>query len=176
MLPDETDFIGNAIGIDPSGCGCLECGNGSSIPEDETDRIAEAIAAHFTEGRDIISRIGCAIAIYQLRGGRYEFSVIPHGGGLDTEVVKRADYFDPETDTGTVIRDYYTPPDEHEGAVEVHEDAAMEAAIEKHFRHGEDLVNRTSETLIVYATRYGEFGHLSVDADRDEPLISVITS
>lgn len=175
MLPDETQFIGNAIGIDPSGCGCDGCTDGSSIPEDDTAHIAELIEEHFTQSREIINRTGSAIVVYQSRRDEYEFSYLPESGHFEVEVINQHDgYFDDLNQPFTVVRDSYTPPEVDITAVDVHNDEELKMLIEKHFREGVEIINRTSETLVVYRTGYGESGYLSVDADTEEPLVSVI--
>lgn len=176
MLRDETDFINNAIGIDPAGCGCLDCGIGNSIPEDEDQKITELLKAHFEEGREIVNRSGSTVVAYRNRRGDYESTWVPVSESrTNFEVIAPEEaYFDYSMDEGTVVSDDHTPEDEAEGAVKVEDDDAMKELVEKHFKHGEIIVNRTSETLVVYRTAYGESGHVSIDAENDEPLVSVL--
>lgn len=51
---EVTEFIDNAIGIDPVGCGCTDCAIGISIPWDYPQ--LDDLAVAFIHGRAIVNR------------------------------------------------------------------------------------------------------------------------
>jgi hypothetical protein len=176
MLKEITGFINDAIGIDPDDCGCTDCGIGDSIPLGETHRIEELLKAHFEEGREIVNRTGSTIVAYRTRQGDYEWEwVSVTGSGTSFDVIAPEEsYFAYSEGEGTVVSDDDTPEDEREGAVDVEDDTLMNELAEKHFRHGEVVINRTSQALLMYATRYGEFGYVPLDTAKDDPVTSVL--
>lgn len=174
-MKETTDFINDAIGIDPSGCGCTDCIVGNSIPEDQDYQIAELIQAHFEEGRQIINRTSTAMIIYKSERGEYKYTNIPVTGYDPTVLVLPQDgsYYSPEE--GIIIRHGYSDPDEDERSVSTDDDDAMQEAIEQHFNQGERLINKTDQTVIIYQSVTGDYGHLMIDAaGDDEPIVSVL--
>jgi hypothetical protein len=173
MLREETDFIGDAIGIDPTDCGCTDCIVGNSIPLGEIHLIEELVRAHFEEDRKVIFRCGGAIVMYRSRYGEYKWEPLYSEALLQHDVISPEQHeFDYMVGEGTlVIEDTFPVP---EGSVDVGDRQGMEALVEKHFIEGEIIINRTKETLVVYRTAYREFRHVSINADDDEPVVSVV--
>jgi hypothetical protein len=173
MLREETDFIGDAIGIDPAECGCTDCIVGNSIPLGDAHLIEELVRAHFEEGRKVIFRCGGAIVLYRSRNGEYKWQPLYSEAPVQYDVISpeqhEYDYMDGE---GTIVtEDAFPRP---ESTIDVGDSQGMERLVEEHFVEGEIIINRTKETLIVYRTAYGEFRHVSISADDDEPVISLI--
>ena len=72
-LPIETDFDGNALGIDPAGCGCVDCLVGNSIPYDNTaqmNKLARAVAAGT---RKVINRTNYSLIVVEDVFGEVRF-------------------------------------------------------------------------------------------------------
>lgn len=173
MLNDTTDFIGNAIGIDPSGCGCTDCLVGNSIPENSSD-VEELLRAHVEEGREIVNRTYASVLlVYKRRSGGYAMDSLymsdPYG---EVEIIEeqeqyRDDYgfviYDSfERNAEYVIQSYDEDADEVV-AVNINDEDAIKKALEAHFTSGTELTNRTYGTLVVHES-YGEYGHEVVDA------------
>lgn len=55
-LPRTTDFADNAIGLDPYGCGCMDCLIGASIPFDQTQRVGALARAAAAGDRTVVNR------------------------------------------------------------------------------------------------------------------------
>lgn len=173
MLREETDFIGDAIGIDPTECGCTDCIVGNSIPLGQTQMIEELVRMHFEEGRKVIFRCGGAIVLYRSRNGEYKWEPLYSEDLIQHDVISpEQQEYDYMVGEGTiVIEDTFPRP---EGTVDVGDRQGMALLVENHFVEGEIIINRTKETLVVYRTAYGEFQHVSINADDDEPVISVV--
>lgn len=185
MLNDTTDFIGNAIGIDPSGCGCLDCSIGNSIPEN-SPYMDELLRAHIEEGRDIVNRTHASVLLVykDSRSGAclYEPLYISDERAQIDIIEEAYEYHD---DYGIAVYDSYRRTAEYviqsygEDAeevksVDVNDDAAFEKALSDHFVNGTDLTNRTYSTLVVYES-YGEYGHRLLDV-AEGTEISIIRS
>lgn len=173
MLNDTTDFIGNAIGIDPSGCGCTDCIVGNSIPEDSS-YLDELLRAHVEEGRDIVNRTyASALLVYKHRNGSYAIeSLYPPDSRAEIEIIEEQEQY--RDDYGFVIYDSYQRTAEYVVqsygedakevvAVDINDEEAMNKALEAHFQNGTELTNRTYGTLVVLES-YGEYSHRIVDA------------
>lgn len=172
MLNDITDFIGNAIGIDPSGCGCTDCIVGHSIPEDSS-YLEELLRAHVEEGRDIVNRTyASALLVYRDRNGSYSYdSLYLPDERAEIEIIEEQEQY--RDDYGIVILDSYRrtadyviqsygEDAEEVRVVDVNDDAAMMKALEDHFQNGVELTNRTYSTLVVHES-YGEYGHVLIN-------------
>lgn len=172
MLREETDFIGDAIGIDPKGCGCTDCIVGNSIPLDQTHLIAELVRAHFEEGRRVIYRCGGAIVLYQSKNGEYKWEELYSEPPVSHEVISpELEEYNYMTGEGTIVTDGSSSD---EDTVDVDDRKSMERLVERRFVDGEIIINRTAATLLVYRTAYGEFRHLSINPEDNDPVISVI--
>lgn len=70
-FPVETDWVDNALGIDPPGCGCMDCIVGASVPFDSPrmHNLAQAALA----GRPIRNRTDYAIVLVERFDGSTEF-------------------------------------------------------------------------------------------------------
>lgn len=170
MFREETDFDGNAIGIDPSTCGCTDCLIGNSIPEGDS-RIPELIREHFTEGRAIVNRTYSSVLVaYKSAHGEYTYeSLSLSDPSAEIRVIEPEESaYDGE---GIVICEYeaedYEPmlragddPDNVK-VISIQDDDAMARAIEKHFRFNKPLVNRCYETIVAHES-YGEYGFVSI--------------
>lgn len=75
-LREQTDFIGDAIGIDPYGCGCTDCLVGNSIPLDNEWRMGQ-LAKAAAAGRQVINRSGQNFALVEALGGTVSFIELP---------------------------------------------------------------------------------------------------
>lgn len=181
MFREETDFINNAIGIDPSGCGCTDCIVGNSIPEGDS-RIPELIQEHFTEGRAIVNRTYSSVLVaYKSSNGEYTYDSLslPDPSAEVRVIEPEESSYDGE---GVVIcesdADGYEPmlradddPDNVK-VISVHDDEAMAIAVEKHFRYNKRIVNRTYETIIAHES-YGDYGFITISR-RPGTEVSVI--
>lgn len=173
MLREETDFIGNAIGIDPDDCGCTDCIVGNSIPLSQTHLIEELIKAYFEEGREVVYRCGGAIVLYRSKNGEYKWEQLYSEPPVIHNMISPEDYeYSYMVGEGTIVTGNSAV--RLEGVVNVDDRAGMESLVERHFVDGEIIINRTEETLIVYRTAYGEFRHLSINAEDNDPAVSVI--
>lgn len=179
-IPDTTVFINDAIGIDPPGCGCTDCIIHSSIPSDDTDRIAEAVRQHFEEGREILNRTGGNIVLYFNDCGKYVIDDLYHSAfSSETEVLV------PIAEEDSVDASYVLAvhPDEcmcsmcTEGSdrvVKVSDEAGMLVFVEKFFRQGFTIENHTNETIVI-AMRYGDFAFQEIPVWHENPEVSVIS-
>jgi hypothetical protein len=172
MLREETDFIGDAIGIDPSGCGCTDCIVGNSIPLDQTHMITELVRAHFEEGRRVIYRDGGAIVLYRSRNGEYKWEALYSESPVTHDVISpEMEEYNYMAGEGTIVTNGVSAS--ADGTVDVDDRKGMERLIERHFVDGEIIINRTAATLLVYRSAYREFRHVSIDAEDEDPAISV---
>lgn len=75
-----TDFTGDAIGIDPAGCGCTDCLVGNSVPVDSPKMaaLARAVAA----GRKLVNRSGQHLALIERYTGDLEFVELPRAHSI----------------------------------------------------------------------------------------------
>ena len=71
----DTDFDGDALGLDPGGCGCTDCLVGNSIPIDSPRMKDLAQAA--ANGRKIVNRSGEHFALVERFDGIIEFVELP---------------------------------------------------------------------------------------------------
>lgn len=179
MFREETDFIGNAIGIDPSNCGCTDCIVGNSIPESDS-RIPELIQEHFTEGRRIVNRTYSSVLVaYKSANGEYTYDCIslsdpaaevrviePEESSYDGNAIviceSDADGYEP------MLRADEDPDDTK--VISRYDDDAMAKAIEKHFRYNKRVINRTYQTIVFHES-YGEYGYVAIDARRGKVSI-----
>lgn len=71
----ETEFIGNAVGIDPADCGCTDCITGSSIPFNtgNASSLAELAAQVIHGQREFIVRLGGTLNVVR-NGDEYGFT------------------------------------------------------------------------------------------------------
>lgn len=182
MLKEITDFINNAIGIDPSGCGCTDCIVGNSIPESDVSGIRELLEAHFTEGREIVNRTYSRVLVaYKSANGTYTYdSLSLSDPSAEVRVIEPEESsYDGE---GIVIcesdADGYEPmlradddPDNVK-VISVRDDEAMAGAIEKHFRYNANFVNRCYETIVAHES-YGDYGFITI-SHRSGTEVSVI--
>lgn len=173
MLNDTTDFIGNAIGIDPSGCGCTDCIVGNSIPEDSS-YLDELLRAHVEEGRGIVNRTYARVLlVYKHRNGSYAYESLyisdnsPQIDVIPEQEEYRDDYgfaiYDSYRRNAEYVVQSYCEDAEEVHAVDVNDEEAMKKAVEAHFQNGTELTNRTDGVLIVHES-WGEYGHVVVDA------------
>jgi hypothetical protein len=182
MLREETDFISNAIGIDPSGCGCTDCIVGNSIPESDASGISELLQEHFTEGRAIVNRTYSRVLVaYKSANGEYTYESLslPDPSAEVRVIEPEESSYDGE---GIVIcesdADGYEPmlradddPDNVK-VISIHDDDAMASAIEKHFRYNKSVVNRIYETIIAHES-YGDYGFITIN-HRQNTEVSII--
>ena len=54
-IKDKTDFVDNAIALDPAGCRCTDCIIGDAFPEDDVD-VDELVREATLVGRRVIDR------------------------------------------------------------------------------------------------------------------------
>ncbi|MGY2116655.1 hypothetical protein ACW9HR_22345 [Nocardia gipuzkoensis] len=54
-ISDSTDFQGNAVAIDPHGCGCTDCGTGYAVALDDLTSLGR-LAEQAVAGRRLINR------------------------------------------------------------------------------------------------------------------------
>lgn len=182
MLRDETDFVNNAIGIDPSGCGCTDCIVGNSIPESDVSGISELLEAHFTEGREIVNRTYSSVLVaYKSANGEYTYDSLslydpsgevrviePEESSYDGEGIVIC-----ESDAGgyePMLRADDDP--DNVKVISVEDDDAMASAIEKYFRYNANLVNRCYETIIAHES-YSEYGFIKI-SHRQNTEVSII--
>jgi hypothetical protein len=179
MFREETDFINNAIGVDPANCGCVDCIVGNSLPEGDP-RIPELIQEHFTEGRKIVNRTYSSILIaYKSGNGEYTYDALslPDPAAEVRVIEPEESSYDGE---GVVIcesdDDGYEPmlradedPDDTT-VISRYDEDAMEKAAEKHFQFGKRIINRT-HSAIVFHESYGNYGYVTIDARRGKVSI-----
>lgn len=74
-FPERTDFEGDALACDPSGCGCMDCIVGASVPLDSPrmHELAKAVA----NGRRFVNRSGEHLALVERYDGTVEFVELP---------------------------------------------------------------------------------------------------
>lgn len=179
-IPDTTVFIGDAIGIDPPGCGCTDCIIRSSIPSDDTDRIQEAVRQHFEEGRPIVNRSGGSIVFYRNDRGEYEMADLYAEAfcgetealfPIDSEDSVEASY------VGAIHKADCDCPKCEEGsaqAIKVSDEEGMRVFVEKYFREGFVIENHT-DAVIVIGAKYGEFAFQEIGASGEDTTVSVFS-
>lgn len=155
MLPKTTDFIDNAIGIDPSGCGCTDCLVRNSIPLDHTSDIEELVRAHFMTGRKIVNRSSSTLAIYVNASAEVAVEALECTGPV-------IDALAPDMHSEAVYAFYMTDEDadEDEQAKVVALDSYaldIDEAIEDYYQNNATLVNRTESTLVLYRNYMGRY-------------------
>ena len=170
MLREETEFLNNAIGIDPSDCGCTDCLVGNSIPENDPD-VEKLLRAYFEEGREIVNRTyASALVAYKDRNGNYTYSpLFLTDPAAEIHIVKPEDpFYDEgfvicETDTGYEPNIYPGDDEDSVAVVSLDEDEeVINAAIENHFKAGTTITNRTGSVLVLHES-YGEYGYLTIE-------------
>lgn len=178
-IPDTTVFINDAIGIDPSGCGCTDCIIHSSIPADDYDRIEEAVRQHFEEGREIINRTGGSIILFFNDCGKYDMMDVYHSAFAgETEVLAPIDPED-SMDAPWVI--YVHPEDctcqrcyeDSDRVTKVNNEEGMRKFAEKYFREGFMIENHTKETIVI-GMKYGEFAFQEIPVWHENPEVTVV--
>lgn len=148
MLPDTTDFIDNAIAIDPATCGCTDCIVRNSIPLDDTSAIEELVRLHFMTGRKIINRSSRTLAIYLTSDAQAVVEVLECSGPvIDTlapDAYSEASYAfyassedAPEDETAKVV------------ALDSYQ-IDIDEAVEDYYHNNASVVNRTASTLVLY--------------------------
>lgn len=172
MLQEETCFIGDAIGIDPSGCGCVDCQTGSSIPVDQTRLITELVRAHFEEGRRIVYRNGAGIVVYRSKDGEYKWVELMSDAPAEYEVISPEDqHHDYAAGEGTVVVEGHAWGEESVG---VENQGDMARLVERRFTMDEIIINRTDSTLLIYRTLIGVYSHVSISTDDKDPQLTLI--
>jgi hypothetical protein len=69
----ETDFIDDAIGVDPESCGCTDCIVGNSIRFDNEEQMARLAKAAAYGGRKVINRTSAPLALVENYVGEVRF-------------------------------------------------------------------------------------------------------
>lgn len=155
MLPETTDFIDNAIGIDPAGCGCTDCIVRNSIPLDATSDIEELVRAHFMTGRKIINRSSSTLAIYVNASAEIVVEALECSGPV-------IDTLAPDKYSEAAYALYASAEDAEEdeqGQVVGLDSYGLDVddAIEDYYQNNATLVNRTDATLILYRNYMGRY-------------------
>jgi hypothetical protein len=69
----ETEFIGNALGVDPSGCRCTDCLVGNSIPFDNTAKLSNLARDVAAGDRKAINRTNYSLVVVEDMYGEVRF-------------------------------------------------------------------------------------------------------
>lgn len=175
MLREDTEFIGNAIGIDPIGCGCTDCIVGNSMPEDDYN-IDELIKAHLDGGRKIVNRTSGTIIMYKTGSGDYKMdsvgstnvSFIPEGHSSEDE-----DKYDDVLHTSDCSCDGC---DYYKTSFPISETTRLGYTLDYYFEGEKTLLNWTGYTLLVYKTWDDSYVVQELDLSFDRGNISIISN
>lgn len=150
MLNEHTEFKGNAIGIDPAGCGCMECLTGSSIPED-SPYMQELLQAHFNEGREILNRSNGSLAIYRSRSGEYRFESISSN---ELKSLPETGHRWASDESGKILHDNGCSCDDCESGLTIPIDAGerLEEFLDGFLNDSIELINNTHGYLVIFRT------------------------
>lgn len=174
MLREETEFDGNAIGLDPSDCGCTDCIVGNSIPESDISSIRELLQEHFTEGRKIVNRTYASVLVaYKSADGEYTYASLDLPDRFAEIRVIEPEISDYDGESIVICENSgdYEPnlrADEDPDNVKVISSdnrGGITMAAEKHFRFSRRIANRTGKTLVFHKS-YGEYGYVALDVRR----------
>lgn len=173
MLRHTTDFIDNAIAIDPTDCGCTDCIVGNSIPLHDTYNLELLAMMHFATGRKIINRSSRTLLIYINKEDEACVEALDCSGPvIDTLQpsqsllsADRADYafYDSEDDAEdskahkAVVLDRY--------AMDVEE------AVNDYYFDNANLVNCSDSALVLYRNFMSRFTVKKVDTNHPEKII-----
>lgn len=174
MLREDTEFIGNAIGIDPSGCGCTDCIVGNSMPSDDY-KIDELIKAHLDGGRKIVNRTSGTIIMYKTGNGEYKMDVI---GSTEVHFIPQDHSAKEPTEYDIVFHSSSCACDDcsyYRSSLSLSDAISTSYALRRHFEDGETILNWTGYTLIAYKTWEGSYAFAELDLSFDNETVSIIT-
>ena len=166
QLRQTTEFIDNAIGIDPDNCGCTDCLVGNSIPASNTGMIQDLVNAHLNAGRKIINRASAPLVIYRDENGAgkwfwtygYGHTVIPEDRNRPVEYM--------DSDPILVIHTAYCVCGGCETGMSIpaEEGEKFTDVYNNHIENHIPLYNETGSTLIV-GKSYGDFNYSIITID-----------
>lgn len=175
MLRTDTDFIDNAIAIDPDNCGCTDCIVGNSIPLHDTYNLELLAMMHFATGRKIINRSSRTLLIYINKNDEAVVEALDCSGPIIDTLpsesllsAERADYAlydsdddaeDSKADTAVVLDRY---------AIDV------EAAVEAYYTDNANLVNCSDSTVVLYRNFMNRYVAKKVDTNHPEKIAILV--
>jgi hypothetical protein len=173
MLREETEFIHNAIGVDPSGCGCTDCIVGNSMPEDSYD-IEELVRAHFEEGRRVVNRTSGTIVMYKTGPGKYKMDVV---GSREINIMEETRSWNDPEDYDYVLHASYCVCNscERSETIPVSDESRADLALRAHYNDGETVYNGTGYTLLTFQNWDESYKVEEIDLPYEDSSISIIT-
>lgn len=173
-LKATTTFVNDAIRIDPSGCGCMDCFTGDSIPED-SPLMQELLDSAINEGRELIHLGDCQWVLYRNRYGHGEIMGL-YDGAREYEVLEEdnGSMWDEEENKKVLslrlpYREY-TNYEDSEFLILEDDNAECTRILDEKIAAGYRLANETGAVLVYAKTYMDTYTFYEVETDDPESI------
>ncbi|MBC9705310.1 MAG: hypothetical protein H9W81_10125 [Enterococcus sp.] len=178
-LKSTTCFVNNAIGIDPVGCGCMDCIVGDSIPVDQVSTIEDLLREHWDQDREIINRDHQTMLIYKSFSGNPVWESI---NGTDVEILPEETYYPMDYDAEAedpiiIIHPPYHVCDSCRSGESIPADSGRKFTnAYRRYLNGSTLYNMSDSVLVVFKELWEDDEYEVISINTSDPdSVEVLT-